>query len=539
MPKRFFSIPLANNADLIALQDYLKTKPALANAVWQDPATFHITLVFVQDGDADLSEMAVPSNLPAFGLGGDYLRIFDTPNGAAVTLSINFTPQLTYLQAALFYELRAMGLAISTYSWPALYQPHITLAMLPAGIDEYFSIPQMVHLMVDRFELGGENYESLASYSLVTSAPGGGPVQEMVHIHDVLTVWEMRGKYPEVAIHPKVDVKELTKGDDDPTFVTLPIGKANVTSGNRRHYGADFLDELERQVLEQMPVGIFGHISEADRATAFPSEDVHWVGAKRVGELLWGKGYVPPGEGRDRIRRYKAQNKKIATSIDAYLEGSWDAGLKAYRMDGKTLELHQIDFAPVDRAGIPELGAVPHLTQEMNGNRINQSVEDLPMDVNDIRSLKAEDAQHLPQEVRETVMAQAPAAKAVQEMRSELGLDDKADVVAVVKEMAESVRKQRENAVGARIKELVEDEEKGIKLESMRGIVMELVEARQPKTVEDADRIYGEVVASDRIKAALQETVVETMGPAARRPVAGQQGGSKYFNIPEDSDDKK
>jgi 2'-5' RNA ligase len=538
MPERFFSIPLANNADLVALQDYLKTKPALANATWQDPANFHITLVFVQDGDTDLSEIGVPSSLPAFGLGGDYLRVFETPEGAAITLSINSTPQLTYLQAALFYELRALGLAISTFSWPALYQPHITLATMPVGTDEYFSIPQMVHLMVDRFELTGNDYQAFASYELVTSAPGGGPVQEMVHVHDVLTVWEMRGNYPEVAIHPKVDIKELTAGDDDPTYVTLPIGKANVTSGNRRHYGEDFLEALERQVFEQMPIGIFGHISEEDRATAFPHEDVHWVGAKRVGELLWGKGYVPPGDGRDRLRRYKAQNKKIATSIDAYLEGSWDASLKAYRMDGTTLELHQIDFAPVDRAGIPELGAVPHLTQEMNGKRI-QHVEDLPMDLNDIRSLKREDAQHLPQEVRESVMAEAPSAKTVQEMRSELGLDDNADVVAAVKEMAESVRKQREGAVEARIKELAEDKEKGIKLESMRGLVMELVAARQPKSVEDVDRIYGEVIASERVKGALQETVQVTMGPAAGRPVAGQQGGAKYFNIPEDSEDKK
>lgn len=359
---------------------------------------------------------------------------------------------------------------------------------------------------------------------------------------DILVISELRGAYPNVPISPDVDYAALIAGDPDPVFLTLPIGKANVKSGNNRYYDDAWLTELMRQTLEKKPIGLMGHMTETERATAFKPEALHWVGAVRDGDLVWGKAYII-GEARERIRRYKASGKSIATSIDAIASGTWDESLGAYRMHASTLQLSQIDLAPTDRAGITDLARVPVLTTEMQDEPIEEIEEESTMDkLQMIGEMTAEDARLLPKLVREAVAADIPVPSEVEQvkaLRSELSLDDKADVVAVVKEMAESVRKQRGDAVKARIKELVEDKEKGIKLASMQGLVMELVEARQPQTVEDADRIYGEVVASDRIKAALRETVQETMGPAARRPVAGQQGGSKYFNIPEDADEKK
>ncbi|MCL4863380.1 MAG: hypothetical protein KJZ93_28510, partial [Caldilineaceae bacterium] len=143
-------------------------------------------------------------------------------------------------------------------------------------------------------------------------------------LSDVMLVWEFKGKYPDVPIATGVDYDALVEGDSDPVFVTLPIGKANVKSGNKRFYDDKFVAELERQVLANKPVGLMGHLSAEARATEFPSEAVHWIGARRVGELLWGKGYVPPGDARARLKRYRASGKKIATSIDAMVEGIWD-----------------------------------------------------------------------------------------------------------------------------------------------------------------------------------------------------------------------
>jgi 2'-5' RNA ligase len=538
MPKQFFSIPLAGNPDLVALQDYLKTKlPADAAVVWQDPATFHITLVVADEVTEDISGLATPTNLPAFGLGGDLIGSWSTPDGYAVTLKIQNAPQLTYIQAAIFYELRARGIVTSPFSWPGIYRPHITLAT--SQVEMYPSVPQMVHLVVDRFVISGEDYAEIKSYPLL-AVPNGGQIQEMVHLQDTMVVWELRGSYPDVAIAKDVDYKLLTQGDDDPMFVTLPIGKAGVTSGNHLHYDEDFVQELERQALENKPVGLMGHLRDEDRSTEFPTEAVHWVGVQRVGELLWGKGYVPPGEARDRIRRYKAQGKEIATSIDAYMDRVWDKTINAYRAIGSTLKLNQIDIAPADRAGIPDLASIPNLTTEMVDTTNKQATkEQEDMDkLQIIQEMTAEDARLLPDVVKTAIKAEVPVpaeVKLVQEMRSALGLAEDADLVAAVKALADDKAKREAETVTARVKELVQDTEKGVKVESARGVVTELVMARKPSTIADAEKAFGEVVESDAVKGLLRETVTHSMGPAQNVSVASRQGKAKYFSIPDTS----
>lgn len=159
------------------------------------------------------------------------------------------------------------------------------------------------------------------------------------NFQDALVVTEFVGGHPNVPFFHDVDIKELTKGDPDPVFVTLPIGKANATSGNKRHYDEKFLLALEEQVKQLKPIGIMGHIKEEDLGSVFPTEAVHWIGALRVKEYLWAKGYIPPGDARNRFQRYKATGKKIATSIFAKAEGVWDAALGAYKMLAETLAL--------------------------------------------------------------------------------------------------------------------------------------------------------------------------------------------------------
>lgn len=532
MPKQFFNIPLANNPDLVALQDYLKTKlPADGSVQWQDPSTFHITLVVVDNVSDDISEIAVPSNLPSFGLGAEFIDSLSTPDGYAIVLEVQRSPQLTYLQAAIFYELRARGIETSTFSWPGIYRPHITLAI--SQVEAYPSTPQMVHMVVDRFALTSEDYTEIASYPLL-AVPNGGQVREMVNTRDVMVVWELRGSYPDPAIAKDIDYDLLTEGDDDPMFVTLPIGKAGVTSGNHIHYDEDFVQELERQVIENKPVGLMGHLKEEDRATEFPTEAVHWVGVKRVGELLWGKGYVPPGEARERIRRYKAQGKKIATSIDAFVDRTWDKAINAYRAVADTLKLNQIDIAPADRAGIPDLASVPQLTTEMTDAQPEKEVKETKMDkLQIIQEMTADDAKLLPDVVRDVVLAGAPEAKLVREMRTALGLGEDADLLAAVKTLAEDKAKREAEAVASRVKELVQDEEKGVKVEKMRGMVTELVMARKPASVEEAEKLFDEVMASDVVKGVLQETVQDTMGPSVKPKASGKNGQPKYFKIPE------
>lgn len=374
---------------------------------------------------------------------------------------------------------------------------------------------------------------------------------------DVMLVYEIKGKYPDVPFADGVDVEELTAGDDNPVFVTLPIGKANVRSGNKRFYDEAFVQELERQVIANKPIGLMGHLTPSQRATEFPQEAVHWLGALRVGELLWGKGYLPPGEARDRLKRYKSTGKKIATSIDADLEGEWDDSVASYRMKAKTLKLAQIDIAPADRAGIADLAAVPHLTSEMLSLGENSSEQknaahdggegEDEMDRSQvIREMTAEDAKILPEPVRAAVLESAPVAaevKLVQELRQTLGLDDKADLKGVVTAMHTKQGELTKAAIKAHIVEMATpdpkrpaDEDLSIKQEPLRALVIEMVEAKTPASVEEAETAYKAVIASEPVKQLLASRVVREMGPAQGVAVAGQASqAGKYFRIPQEN----
>lgn len=364
----------------------------------------------------------------------------------------------------------------------------------------------------------------------------GGEVKEIKgQFADVMVISELRGAYPNVPIAVDVDYAALIAGDSEPTFVTLPIGKANVKSGNGRYYDESFLTELMRQTLESKPVGLMGHLSDAERATAFPQEALHWVGAIREGDVLWGKAYII-GEARDRVRRYKAAGKSIATSIDAYASGTWDESLQAYRMDPSTLRLNQIDLAPSDRAGIPALARVPLLTTEMQTptEPVEIQKENTVDKLTVITEMTAEDARLLPEPVRQAVIATVatpPEVATVATVRELLGLDAKADVAGAIAEMKRVQAEQAKAAVTNRITELVTD---GIKIETVRPLVTELVTARNPQTVAEVDAAYKAVSELESVKALLQARVVETMGPRQRTPVQGKSGQNKYFSIPEE-----
>ncbi len=361
-------------------------------------------------------------------------------------------------------------------------------------------------------------------------------------VRDVMIVSEFKGKPPIVPFAAGVDVDELTDGDDKPVFVTLPIGLVNAKSGNKRLYDDKFVKELEKQVIANKPVGLMGHLKLEDRATEFPTEAVHWVGAARVGELLFGKGYVPPGEPRERLKRYKATKTKIATSIDCIAEGVWDEKEQAYRMKADTLRLGQIDIAPADRAGIADLAAVPHLTTEMmDSGTWDDFQEDNEMadKAQVIRELTADDAKILPEPVKQAVLAGAQVAPEVAQMqavRELLGLDDKADVVQTVTEMRRTQMEQVKTAIQHRINELAADPQTGVKLEAVRGLVVELVTARNPQTIQEAEAAYTQVIESDAVKAALKSHVQETMGPRqGAGTLPGQNGKQgRYFSIPEE-----
>lgn len=358
---------------------------------------------------------------------------------------------------------------------------------------------------------------------------GTGSSKEMGEFYDLMVITELRGVYPSVPIAADVDYEGLIAGDDKPQFLTIPIAKVNVTSANNRHYDEAFVVELMRQTLANKPIGLMGHLSESERATAFPPEAVHWVGALREGDTVWGKAYVVPGAVRDRIQRYKAQGKAIATSIDAFAKGEWDETLKATRMMADGMKLNQIDIAPADRAGIPSLAAVPMLTNEMVApmEELEQENEMSQEEViNELREVTIPPSKGWKVPVQET---QTDALASVREM---LGVDDDTDIVTLIRELKEQTQVLTQAAIATRISELVNE---GVKLPSARGIVTKLIVAADPRTLAEAETICAQVLEMAEVKELLAYAVQSAGGPAAivSGKVQANNGRLKLEDTPE------
>ena len=185
------------------------------------------------------------------------------------------------------------------------------------------------------------------------------------------------GNYPEVDTYPHVDTDLLYQGDSAPFHITLPIAQVGRVSGN----GLLYDEELVSSIAEQLSTGIGGgrgHIKDEDVSTAFPLDEVNWIGHKQVGETLWAKGYIPPGPNRDDLRRKKATKGTVATSIygDAIHEiavvpsgtivAESNKGKKTWR--ARNFDLEKLDLAPAKRASlrIPQNGM--KVTSEMENS---------------------------------------------------------------------------------------------------------------------------------------------------------------------------
>src|SRR5574342_986052 len=106
----YFNIPFPDHPVLKEVQDYLRGRVA-EGAVFVDPATFHLTLVFMPDA-APGSIVAPSLPLPLFGIGGGMLDAFNTPDGWAIHVPVERSSQLIALQTMLFYEARLHGLVV-------------------------------------------------------------------------------------------------------------------------------------------------------------------------------------------------------------------------------------------------------------------------------------------------------------------------------------------------------------------------------------------------------------------------------------------
>lgn len=168
------------------------------------------------------------------------------------------------------------------------------------------------------------------------------------------------GSFPDIPLAPGINYEMLTEGDDNPMFITLPIGRVDARSRNDRTYPREAVQTIVDAINERRIGGIRGHLRDEQRAYDYPPNVIQWVGATLEADgTAWGKAYVLRGNGevREMIRVAKASNAQLGTSI--YGTGSMDD-------DGMVTDLavESIDLVHPSRVGVPMTAAHPHVTKE-------------------------------------------------------------------------------------------------------------------------------------------------------------------------------
>jgi hypothetical protein len=226
----------------------------------------------------------------------------------------------------------------------------------PAGSDESTVAP----VEPDETPISALNANVVQEWKTLENLSDGN---KRVAVREI-RIHEMSGKYPTVDTYPSVDTGLLTQGDANPFYLVLPIARSGETSSNHLDYDEALVESVAEQL--QGLGGIRGHIPEDQASTAFPIEDVDWVGHLRQGNTLWAKGYIPPGETREYIRRIKARNGKLSTSIyGTGLVGETSKG-------GRRLidfSLQQVDLAPAKKASLKLGGDFAIVSEMTNGEQ--------------------------------------------------------------------------------------------------------------------------------------------------------------------------
>lgn len=207
------------------------------------------------------------------------------------------------------------------------------------------------------------------------------------------SIHRFKGEFPVVETYPHVDVALLEEDDPKPCYITLPVAEIGRVSANGLLYDEVLVTRIAEQ-LGQGTGGIRGHIPDDAVATAFPVNAIHWVGHVLKENTLWAKGYVPPGENRNDIRKKIACGGSIGTSIygtaiKELTQSPPNARMQVWK--ARDFQLDQIDLAPAKRAALSNRFGVT-LTAEMTNE------ETMPTDTVTLADV--------PQTVREQIIKQ-------------------------------------------------------------------------------------------------------------------------------------
>jgi hypothetical protein len=290
----------------------------------------------------------------------------------------------------------------------------------------------------------------------------------------VRDIFEQRfaGDYPTVATYTHVDTTLLYHDDPEPFHVTLRVAQIGVVSRNGLVYDEELVARIAEELARYVD-GIGGHIPDDAVGTAYPVAEVFWIGHALVDGVLWAKGYIPPGQRRDDIRRKKALNGEIGTSIwgQAIREVVNEAG----HWRALEFELEQLDLAPAKRQSLEkagdfvitaemagqtddEEGAMPELTKKEVIAEL--TVGDIPKSLREqiVSEAKVQIDAARVSELEQTVTEQEAKlaeqetqiaelrqwGEMVGEIRTSVGVDNEANLLEVVREMHDALTNMAE-----------------------------------------------------------------------------------------------
>lgn len=136
-PVAYVSLMLADDAQIMTVQDALRTALGDADGIrWTPPDELHITLIYAYSvSDDQLSAIARAVKAQPVEVKTSALGVFEHDGERALYLQVTPTETLLELQRTLYTAFKAHGLALSQFSEPAAYKPHITLGYLSAEVD--------------------------------------------------------------------------------------------------------------------------------------------------------------------------------------------------------------------------------------------------------------------------------------------------------------------------------------------------------------------------------------------------------------------
>lgn len=148
----------------------------IPGAKWQDPATYHITLVYassIRESDLQIALARLPSAIGSrLSLVSDGLITFDNPSEGtkALCLSIRNASDLYHIQQEMVYRaFQQTGVLLSDYSRSVAYTPHLTLAYVPTATAIPADFGKDFAINIGEIAVQRDNYLTVSSIPMGTS----------------------------------------------------------------------------------------------------------------------------------------------------------------------------------------------------------------------------------------------------------------------------------------------------------------------------------------------------------------------------------